>query len=973
MRPGARRRPTDDGLRRLASAAHKVLRKVLQSRVLPRLAAGLAVAALILVLQAVLGRARGVDEDAWRQRVEADYVATWAELDRVAEATAADVAALLAGDLARDASREVDRLALFRRLAPRSRRASVTLLLLDPDREAVAWTGEGLLHEPPGWDLPDTGHAVRRGATATTLVTVRQVDDSRRPWRIVAGRSLASRPFPFDDLPLASPLRWSVQALSEPGEDADPRVWRLGTDLEYMLVVDAGAEPLRRAHTASRWLQIALALVLVITLWSAALASGWRRPAWTALLVALGAGLPSALLGAAPWSAVALASAAAVIVLRVGHPDFVLPGARNSPRLVQLWAVVGFLAYSAGVWWTQDRLGPVDLSVGLTWDGLGSASITSFAWLLATCGWLLALLGFTADARAGSDVDAEAGGAAQAAEPDVPGWAAALLVLLAGAFLDSPWLAWGLGGLSSALAARWWSARRRSGLAGRGALAGLALLAALLAAVGWQSGMRLVFRDAAPDYLPRLQPPTLEELNELLVELHDHFDGFDVTPYLPPAAAGTSPEAELEDLAFALWQDSPLSRRDGLSALTVVPSRDAEPGGVPSTFAFGLALGPSGPTPQPARWPMPRADAWADALSGGAGFLWSGDRPWGEVTYWLQPRPGFRLAADEGDELQANLVRGGPRRRAADGLPDPLQYALYDFEGRALSSPWTEAPPLPQPLLERMLDHEGIWSSQVTTPDDGLSRVWLRIGPDGVETLYLPRLGLRGGLEKVGSQALASLVLLGLLALASLVSAVTRQRFRIWLDDVLRSYSKRMILVYTALLLLPLVALNLVLLRGFGERLRAEQVEGAEDAVASARSLVVDYLSGLEPGFLFETQVNRELLEWISGLVGHQVNLYWGSRVFASSQQELFTAGLLPRRIPGEVYSRLALSSYKMGFRQHRGDLGYLELYAPIDVGGTGALRQGFFLSVPLLEEEEEVARELAALKRRAVLVTRRW
>ncbi len=150
--------------------------------------------------------------------------------------------------------------------------------------------------------------------------------------------------------------------------------------------------------------------------------------------------------------------------------------------------------------------------------------------------------------------------------------------------------------------------------------------------------------------------------------------------------------------------------------------------------------------------------------------------------------------------------------------------------------------------------------------------------------------------------------------------------------------------------------------------MKVQQLESAQAAMSSARSFLVNYLRGLEPGFLIETIVNRELLEWISGLVGHQVNVYWGSQVYASSQQELFTAGLLPRRIPAEVYRRLAFEGSQLGYRRQRaGTATYLEVYAPLDLAGMAATQQRLFLSVPLVEQEAEAAREVSAMQRRAL------
>ena len=115
--------------------------------------------------------------------------------------------------------------------------------------------------------------------------------------------------------------------------------------------------------------------------------------------------------------------------------------------------------------------------------------------------------------------------------------------------------------------------------------------------------------------------------------------------------------------------------------------------------------------------------------------------------------------------------------------------------------------------------------------------------------------------------------------------------------------------------------------------------------------------------------IDRELLEWISGAVRHPINLYWGSQFYDSSQQELFTAGLLPERIPGDVFSTLTLLGQAVdGRTQRTGEVTYRELYAPLQPFGASPLV--FFLSVPLLEQEEEVARELATLRRRALLMT---
>ncbi len=79
-----------------------------------------------------------------------------------------------------------------------------------------------------------------------------------------------------------------------------------------------------------------------------------------------------------------------------------------------------------------------------------------------------------------------------------------------------------------------------------------------------------------------------------------------------------------------------------------------------------------------------------------------------------------------------------------------------------------------------------------------------------------------------------------------------------------------------------------------------------------------------------DTVFGDRLLIDLAEIVRHEVNLYWGSAIHASSRHELFTAGLLPNRIPGEIYCRLALLGYGLSSRTNRvGDTTYLEIYAP--------------------------------------------
>ncbi len=180
----------------------------------------------------------------------------------------------------------------------------------------------------------------------------------------------------------------------------------------------------------------------------------------------------------------------------------------------------------------------------------------------------------------------------------------------------------------------------------------------------------------------------------------------DLERVVPRSPAGL----ERQDLAYALWQDSPLARPHSLSALVVQTEA-----GRSSSFSFGMPLTDQGAgRPDPRRWQDLRLPLWEDLLVSGVVPLRFAGRPWGRVRYWLLPRPGFelrdwrRLA-----EVDVGLLKGGPLAGSTGEIAQPALYALYTPDGRASLSPWEEEPPLPE-SLRMTRDHTR--GTLVTTP-----------------------------------------------------------------------------------------------------------------------------------------------------------------------------------------------------------------------------------------------------------------
>ncbi len=218
-----------------------------------------------------------------------------------------------------------------------------------------------------------------------------------------------------------------------------------------------------------------------------------------------------------------------------------------------------------------------------------------------------------------------------------------------------------------------------------------------------------------------------------------------------------------------------------------------------------------------------------------------------------------------------------------------------------------------------------------------------------------------GGLERMGNWSVGVVVLLALATPFILLLALPRVAF------------SRSAAAYLAFLL-QAADLHLhgpaahstggaVLRAGgprWGERLRHDQRASGEAALSSVQQLLFQQLLALPPGFSVDTAFGDRLLIDLSGVVRHEVNLYWGSAIHASSRHELFTAGPVAEA-DSPVRSTAGWPSWGYGLasRTNRvGDTTYLEMYAPLRVPGSPLGSGQLFLSMPLLAQQEEADRQ---------------
>ncbi len=836
--------------------------------------------------------------------------------------------------------------------------AGATVVLLDGEDEVVAWAGEGLLHGLAPYSLPREGRTYRASYGSITLLAVHPLTTGRRSWRLVAGRSL-----PAEKLPFAAPgprrreaFRWS---LIDDLEQANPGTWVLEEAETPSLVVEFLASYRRDSETlpANAIVQpnlfrrgalgaIALALLGLAVLRGVGLAlrpmtseGPSRARRFAVVLLGLGGVGAGALAAGVSWvvaGALLLGLSLAVLGLQDGQ---------SRGPAIPLWiksaGAAGLLAVSA--WLVQWQHGSaIDLSTSI--GSTPTALCLRVAFWAAALG--LFLLASRTEENCGENRDRWA-------------WAAIGLLGLAAVFHDFP--------MSSLLLAAggWWAGvtwySASPSIRRTGRLAAVVALSALAAATAWETSFRLQLQaQLGSETLQRMAPPEPDQLEALRQEVQRHFSFIDPRDLAPRSTLGL----DSKDLAFLLWKNSPLARYNAVSALVVEPGDD-----LPAGFAFGMSLS-SGLEDATLPADSQELPGWDELVATGGVALSTGSKGWWLLRYWLVPRPGFSLhnEAVSGEVAGGLQAEGGLGRQAVVGLPRSVAFGLYSgATGRTLISPWEEAPPLPPELASRD-SYQGVVDTTV-----GRAWTFARRGLDGWEVLYLPQLSPAAALDRVGTPAAGVLLVALIGVVIFFLLALPRPAFRSLLMESWRSYAKRLLIVYTLFLVVPLVLLNVALIASFKERLWRQQRAAGERALVSAQVYLVDYLQALPPGFGIDTAFG-DRLRWLSDIVRHEINFYWGSREseIVSSRPELFAAGLLPKRIPGEVYSRLTLGGYNLASRDRIvGDTRYVELYAPLRLPGASSAGGGsFFLSMPLLAQQAEAAEELSHLRRQALLLT---
>ncbi len=255
---------------------------------------------------------------------------------------------------------------------------------------------------------------------------------------------------------------------------------------------------------------------------------------------------------------------------------------------------------------------------------------------------------------------------------------------------------------------------------------------------------------------------------------------------------------------------------------------------------------------------------------------------------------------------------------------------------------------------------------------DRLFHVYFRNDRAGVYALGYPA---PTALQHATRLAEAAAVLMGLfvayLAMATVSAPLWRGRPTAMgklFFEIRASFYRKLFLFFVLAAVGPVVLFAIVFGSYMTTKLRADVETEAEHVVTVARR-VFDELSAAQarPGQA-RSGTTDDVMAWIRQMVDQDVNLYDGAQLAATSQRDLFEAGLLPTRTPADVYKDIVLMRKKVSVSPDRiGAFRYQVAAAPIR---NPAFSPDTILTVPLASQQREIEREIDELTRRVLAGT---
>ncbi len=313
------------------------------------------------------------------------------------------------------------------------------------------------------------------------------------------------------------------------------------------------------------------------------------------------------------------------------------------------------------------------------------------------------------------------------------------------------------------------------------------------------------------------------------------------------------------------------------------------------------------------------------------------------------------------------LLRPADATQGEGVLGRDVEYVVFGWSRTPIYVSGVAAWPLSDDVFSRILATRAPFWTTLTRGGQPFD-VYLQNDRGGIYALGMPLEPALGHLVNIAE--LAALVsvayVLGLVAAALYTRTTRRVRSgRALLREIRESFYRKLFLAFVLASVVPVLTLAVVTRAYVVAEWQSSAENEAAKIAASARRVVEDYLSNEElRGGSAGARINDDLLVWISRLIDQDANIFQGPHLTATSERNLFAAGLLPTRTPGAVYREIALQQMPAYIGDEDiGGLPHMLAATPVRAHNIDAI-----LTVPLTLRQQEIEREIDDLDRRVLL-----
>ena len=421
--------------------------------------------------------------------------------------------------------------------------------------------------------------------------------------------------------------------------------------------------------------------------------------------------------------------------------------------------------------------------------------------------------------------------------------------------------------------------------------------------------------------------------------LHNEFSRTELATVLPDEYH----RMNLEDLAYALWLRSDLSkwRVPAVITLTDILGRPI------SRFGVGL--------PQ---FNERESVVGREVLQVGSLTRVLIHHDFDLAAYGLTIATGSVHVVNPGDPgatAFADVYRDLFESNAEDtttGLHAQRELIVYERNGTVHGTPTFRLPQSPAWYFQRLKPTSGVWVNGVNSAG---TTIYLRRADDSIYAfpLQLPTYGdhvRRGGGVAIWALA-AVLVILIFRSLPLILSVVQRSPRNL-------DFRTRTAIYLTGVVVIPLIVFVLFVRAYLAGRLETEYLDRGQTALNAAQRVIEDYLAPTQTQTAAapEQELDDDILSWLARVIGHDLHIYRGEKLIASSRRDLFAAHIESQRLPGDVYSAIVMRGQQL-FRAQRnsGATQYIEIYSPITLAGG----QSYTLALPFIVQGRQIEAEV--------------